>query len=176
MLLDGSKIYHKTLLCFWIIYMVYFVSGNVPPDCNFIPFVVWRTTNSTSYQWNKMFMLSVVKVLHNYELFCSLVGVIIVSLTLKVPVTTAADNSFFFFFQRKQVDISCESSAMQMIHMKCQDLFSLKNKKKFECRLLQILLGVLRVNIFALVFIHNSRSGAFFFSTEKYWYFSYFSK
>ena len=33
-----------------------------------------------------------------------------------------------------------------MIHMKCQDLFSLKNKKrKFECRLLQILLGALRV-------------------------------
>ena len=35
--------------------------------------------------------------------------------------------------------------------MKCQDLFSLKNKKKkkkFECRLLQILLGALRVNIF----------------------------
>ena len=31
--------------------------------------------------------------------------------------------------------------------MKCQDLFSLKNKKKiFECRLLQILLGALRVN------------------------------
>ena len=31
--------------------------------------------------------------------------------------------------------------------MKCQDLVSLKNKKKvFECRLLQILLGALRVN------------------------------
>ena len=31
--------------------------------------------------------------------------------------------------------------------MKCQDLFSLKNeKKKFECCLLQILLGALRVN------------------------------
>ena len=32
--------------------------------------------------------------------------------------------------------------------MNCQDLFSLKNKKKknnFECRLLQILLGALRV-------------------------------
>ena len=31
--------------------------------------------------------------------------------------------------------------------MKCQDFFSLKNKKKkLECRLLQILLGALRVN------------------------------
>ena len=34
----------------------------------------------------------------------------------------------------------------QTIHMKCQDLFSLKNKdKNLECCLLQILLGALRV-------------------------------
>ena len=43
-----------------------------------------------------------------------------------------------------------ESSAWQTIHMKFQDLFSLKKKKKKkkknECRLLQILLGALRVN------------------------------
>ena len=33
-----------------------------------------------------------------------------------------------------------------LLGMKCQDLFSLKNeKKKLECRLLQILLGALRV-------------------------------
>ena len=45
------------------------------------------------------------------------------------------------------LDIPCESSA-KTIDMKYQDLFSLKNKKKkfFECRLLQILLGALRVN------------------------------
>ena len=36
---------------------------------------------------------------------------------------------FFFIFQRKRLDISCKSSAKQMIHMKCQGLFSLKNKK-----------------------------------------------
>ena len=39
---------------------------------------------------------------------------------------------------------------MQTIHMKYQDLFSLKNKKKkkikiLECRLLQTLFGALRV-------------------------------
>ena len=39
------------------------------------------------------------------------------------------------------LDISCESSARQTIHMKCQVLFSLKNnlgkkKKKVDCRLL----------------------------------------
>ena len=34
-----------------------------------------------------------------------------------------------------------------MIHMKCYNSFSLKNKRKIlECRLLQILLGALRVN------------------------------
>ena len=32
-----------------------------------------------------------------------------------------------------------------MIHMKCQDLFSLKNKKNIDCRLLQILVGAFRV-------------------------------
>ena len=73
-------------------------------------------------------------------------------LTLKVPITTAADDNFFLFFffyfsEKTSLDISCESSAWQMIHMKCQDLFSLKNKKKFECCLLQILLGALRVNL-----------------------------
>ena len=53
-------------------------------------------------------------------------------LTLKAPITTAADDSlkFFFFFnfsKKTSLDISCELSAWQTIHMKYQDLFSLKN-------------------------------------------------
>ena len=75
------------------------------------------------------------------------VAVVISALTLKVPITTAADDNFFFFFyfsEKTSLEISCESSAWQTIHMKCQDLFSLKNKKKkIECHLLQILLGTL---------------------------------
>ena len=54
-------------------------------------------------------------------------------LTLKVPITTAADDIFFFFFffsEKISLDISCES-----IHIKCQDLFSLKNKKKIKNRM-----------------------------------------
>ena len=54
------------------------------------------------------------------------------SLTLRVPITTKADDSFhfWFYFQKKtSLDISCESSAKQTIHLKYQDLFSLKNKK-----------------------------------------------
>ena len=41
-------------------------------------------------------------------------------------------SKFFFcvFSEKTSLDISCESSAKQMIHMKCQDLFSLKKKKK----------------------------------------------
>ena len=57
-------------------------------------------------------------------------------LTLKVPITTAADDNFFLFFfifffvcQRKQ-DLVLTFHAWQTIHMKCQDLLSLKNKKK----------------------------------------------
>ena len=57
---------------------------------------------------------------------------------------------FFFFFSKKiSLDILCELSAMQTIHIKYQDLFSMKNKKKkLECLLLQILLGTLRVNLY----------------------------
>ena len=59
---------------------------------------------------------------------------VVVPLTLKAPITTAADDNFFIYFfyfsEKTSLDISCESSAWQMIHMKCQDLFSLKNKKK----------------------------------------------
>ena len=64
-------------------------------------------------------------------------------LTFKVLVTTAA--FFFYFSEKTSLDISCELSAWQTIHMKYQDLFSLKNKKKIECPLLQILLGALRI-------------------------------
>ena len=41
-----------------------------------------------------------------------------------------ADDIHFFFSEKTSLDISCESSAKQTIHMKCQDLFSLKIKKK----------------------------------------------
>ena len=54
------------------------------------------------------------------------------TLTVKAPITTKADDNFdlFFYFQMKtSLDISCESSAQQTIHMKYQDVFSLKNKK-----------------------------------------------
>ena len=59
--------------------------------------------------------------------------------------------SFFFFFyfsEKTSVDILCELSAWQMIYMKCQDLFSLKNNKKnfFSMLSAKILLGTLRVN------------------------------
>ena len=54
-------------------------------------------------------------------------------LTLKVPITTAADDNFYYFFyfsEKTSLDISCELSAWQTIHMKCQNLFPLKKKKK----------------------------------------------
>ena len=51
---------------------------------------------------------------------------------------TAADDSLEILFIIR-LDISCESSARQRIHMKYQALFSLKDKskKKFKCQLLQ---------------------------------------
>ena len=68
-------------------------------------------------------------------------------LTLKAPITTAADDSLFYFYF-----IFLRSHQFMWIICLADDshemssLFSLKNKRKnFECRLLQILLGALRV-------------------------------
>ena len=73
-------------------------------------------------------------------------------LTLKAPITTAADDIrkyFFYCFSEKlRRDVSSESSARQRIHMKNQALFFSKDKsKKLKCRLQQFLFGALRVKI-----------------------------
>ena len=70
-------------------------------------------------------------------------------LTLQMLITTAADNSlifFFYFSEKKRLDISCESSAKQMIHMKCQVLFCLKNNTCNNNDKKKYLLVALRVN------------------------------
>ena len=72
-------------------------------------------------------------------------------LTLKAPITTAADDIhkyFLLFFSEKiRLDVASESSARQRIHMKNQALFSSKDEsKKLKCRLLHFLFGALRVN------------------------------
>ena len=46
---------------------------------------------------------------------------------------------YFLFSEKISLDISYESSAWQMIHMKCQDLFSLKKKKKKKNRMLSVI-------------------------------------
>ena len=51
-------------------------------------------------------------------------------LTLKAPITTAADNKSYFFSLFFWLDVSNESSARQMIHMKNQTLVSSKDKSK----------------------------------------------
>ena len=51
-----------------------------------------------------------------------------------MPIITAAEFFFCLFavvvFSEIRLDISCESSAMHIIHMKCQALFHQKNNKK----------------------------------------------
>ena len=72
-------------------------------------------------------------------------------LTLKAPITTAADDIHKYFFivvQRNWDDVSSDSSARWRIHMKNQALFSSKDKsKKLKCRLLQFVYGALRVKL-----------------------------
>ena len=72
-------------------------------------------------------------------------------LTLKVPITTAADDTYKYFFncfsEKIRLDVSSESSARQRIHLKNQALLFSKDKsKKLKCYLLQFLFGALRVN------------------------------
>ena len=75
-------------------------------------------------------------------------------LSMKAPITTAADDIYKYFFhcfsEKVRLDVSSECSARQRIHMKNQALFSSKDKsKKLKCRLLQFLFGALRVKILA---------------------------
>ena len=61
----------------------------------------------------------------------------------------AANNILFFFFfyflEKIRTDISCESSAQQMIHMKCQVLFSLKNKNEIKMSFAAVVIRALRL-------------------------------
>ena len=74
-----------------------------------------------------------------------------VILTLKAPITTAADDIHkivSFFSEKIRRDVSSESSARQWIHLKHKALFSSKDRsKKLKCGLLQFLLGALRVKV-----------------------------
>ena len=54
----------------------------------------------------------------------------------------------FYFSQKTSVDISCESSVKQQIHMKCQDLFSMKKKKKKKNRYLKVLSAAVVNDVF----------------------------
>ena len=69
-----------------------------------------------------------------------------IGLTLKAPITTAADDIhkyiFFHFSEKIRLDVSSQSSTRQRVHMKNQALFASKDKsKKTKCRLLQCLFG-----------------------------------
>ena len=90
---------------------------------------------------------------------CSLILIHIGSiLTLKVPSIYCSRQQLkkcFYFSEKTSLDISCESSAKQTIGMKCQDLFSLKNKKKIKIKLSSaaVVIGALRVYRVGRVFI-----------------------
>ena len=58
----------------------------------------------------------------------------------------------YFTIQKIRLYISCELSASQTIHMKCQGLFSQKNeKKKLKALSAVVVISALRVNSFLLL-------------------------
>ena len=77
-------------------------------------------------------------------------------LTLKAPITTAADDihKYFSFFSKKiRLGISCKSSARQRIHMNFKPYFLRKIKvKKIKVSSSAILFGALRVKVYKLTF------------------------
>ena len=88
--------------------------------------------------------VKITQIYHHYQLIWKYDLFMYLTLTLKVPSKTCSSdirNFFFFFlvFWEKSIDISCESSAM-----KCQDLFSLKKKKK-KMSSTSVVTGALRV-------------------------------
>ena len=74
------------------------------------------------------------------------------SLTLKAPSKICSRRHskiyIYYFSEKTSLDIPCESSAWQTIHMKCQDLFSTENKKK-NPKLLSalVVIGALRIKV-----------------------------
>ena len=66
-------------------------------------------------------------------------------LSLKYKASLLADNNLkliLYFSEKLRLDISCELSARQTIHMKCQFLFSLK--KKFKVSSAVVVINALR--------------------------------
>ena len=56
----------------------------------------------------------------------SWIGAHLQSITLKAPSISVAYNILILFQKKIKLGYSCELSAKQTIHMKCQALFSLK--------------------------------------------------
>ena len=71
---------------------------------------------------------------------------------------------FFIFFSEKiRLDISCESSARQRIHIKNQALFSLKDKSKkikmSSAAIFEFLFGTLKVKYPLTLYIQSKQYG-----------------
>ena len=65
---------------------------------------------------------------------CTFISVSCLSLKAPSKICSRRQSKIFLFYfsEKTSLDISCESSAWQMIHMNCQDLFSSENKKKIK--------------------------------------------
>ena len=90
-------------------------------NCSFVGHVCFNYMMISDYYYIEFMFIQ------NMNIFCD-------TLTLKVPVTTAADvihKYFFIVFQRRQ-DLMFQVNPLldQRIHMKNQALFSLKDKSK----------------------------------------------
>ena len=80
-------------------------------------------------------------------------------LTFKAPSKICSRRHYFVFYlsEKTSLDFSCETSGWHAIHMKCQDLFSLKEKKKYQnCRLLQLWFALQRIIVLVCITVHGA--------------------
>ena len=123
------------------------VMGWILPPVGLEPGTLWsgqELLSKNNEAWHFMCIYYLALLLwKNVEMQMTSSAVVIGTLTFKATITFAVGNFlklkfifvvffcfllFVFFSKKISLDISCESSAKQTIHIKCWDLFSLKNR------------------------------------------------
>ena len=67
-----------------------------------------------------------------FFLFCHIKSTFNLTVLNKIVAVSQHSNYFYNLSEKIRLDISCKFSARQVIHIKCQALFSLKNTKQVQ--------------------------------------------
>ena len=113
-----------------------------PDQMSHLPHLIWVYTICSDLSAPKL-RIAFINLISRALAICSTL-----KLNLKVPSKICSKRHpifFFFFSEKRSLDILCDSSAWQIIHMKFQDFFSLKYKKKSKLLSAEVVIGILRI-------------------------------